>query len=588
MQLFNRVKLTLISIKKSIERFPITVAVSTILVIILIYLNESHIIGNSRETLQKINLVLGLGIPLSLCIGLLIERFFRNDRHKSMALYMVGIAFLILYYFAFLETSGIVAISRYLATMISLILAFLYTSRIGRKDGYEYYVMDVYSSFALTFIYSFILYFGIVAILFTINQLFDANINGEIYYYMFLVVSLIFAISLFLSKLPSVGEEYHGVEYTKPLKILLTYIVIPLITIYTTILYVYFAKILITGEWPRGLVSHLVLWYSTISVGVIFLITPILEENKVAKMFKFWFPKIILPILFMMFMSIYQRINQYGITENRYYLVVLGLWVLGIMIYFSLKKPLRNIIIPISLSIIMLNSVFGPLSSFAISKYSQNKRFESILQENNMLSASEIAKNDSISTDDKREISNIISYFNNNHKLEDIKILPKDFDLDKMESTFGFKYEPYYSYPYEQSKYFYYGTNNAEDVIDISGYNYYLNMNSWNENNREVDGLILKYNRANNTLTISSDEIDILEQDITDFVKDIYEKQEAKSPNEGKTMVDYKDMSYSVAINSDSHNIDLKFIFTEINLRIDENNNFVIENASFILLISNK
>lgn len=588
MKLLSRINLTLLSIKKSIERFPVTVTVSTLLAFLLIYLNERSLSGDNLETLKKINLVVGLGIPLSLCIKLLLERFFKNEKLICGILYIAGIALLIVYYFAFLKDFEMVSMARYLSTMISLILASLYISRLEKKERYEYYIMDVYSSFALTFIYSFVLYFGIAAIFFTIDQLFDVNIKSEFYYYMFLIVSLIFAVSLFLSKLPSVDEEYNDVEYIKPLNILLLYIVIPLISIYTAILYVYFAKILFTWEWPRGLVSHLVLWYSAVSVGVIFLITPILEENKVAKMFKIWFPKIILPVLLMMFMSIFQRVDQYGITENRYYLIVLGLWVSGIMIYFSLKKPLINIIIPISLSIIMLNSVFGPLSSFAVSKYSQNKRFESILLKNNMLSDKMITNNDNISSKDKKEINNILSYFNNNHKLKDIKVLSNDFELDKMDNIFGFKYEPYYSYPYEGNKHFYYGTNNSVDIIDINGYEYYLNINSWNENIRNIDGLTLKYNNSNNILTLSKENIILSEQDINQFVKDIYEKQEAKSPNEGKNMVDHKDMTYEVEINNKLEKINLKFIFTDISGRIEEENNLIIESVGFILLISNK
>ncbi|MBU5310576.1 DUF4153 domain-containing protein [Tissierella carlieri] len=588
MKSFDRVKSTLISIRKSIKRFPITVALSTVLTVLLIYMNESHLTGDDREILEKINLVVGLGIPLSLCIGLLIERFFGKKKIISILLYSIGAGILILYYFVFIKDYGMVSMSRYLATMLFLILASLYIPRIGKKNDYEYYVMDIWSSFALTFVYSFVLYFGIVAIFFTIDQLFDVNIKGEFYYYMFLIVSLIFAVSLFLSKLPSVDEEYHMIEYTKSLKILLVYIVIPLVTVYTAILYVYFGKILLTKEWPRGLVSHLVLWYSTLSVGVIFLITPILEENKAAKLFKVLFPKIILPVLFMMFMSIYQRIAQYGITENRYYVVVLGLWVLGIMLYFSFKKPLRNIVIPISLSFIIFNSVYGPISSFTISKFSQNKRIESLLDRNNMLSNGEIIRNSEIALEDKREISNIISYFHSNHKLKDIKVLPKDFDLDKMEIVMGFKYEPYYSFPYEQNRYFYYGTHNAEDAVDIKGYDYYIHMNSWNENKREVAGLILQYDRLRNALIISKDDRIILEQDMVEFVRDIYEKQEAKVPDENKNMMNYEDMSYGVAVRSDIDNIDIKFIFNEVNGRVDENNNIIIESIDFILLISNK
>ena len=67
-------------------------------------------------------------------------------------------------------------------------------------------------------------------------------------------------------------------------------------------------------------------------------ITPILDKNKWAYRFKHWFPKFILPILIMMFISIGIRIRQYGVTENRYFVIILGLWVLGIMLYFTFTK----------------------------------------------------------------------------------------------------------------------------------------------------------------------------------------------------------------------------------------------------------
>lgn len=588
MKFLNRIKLTLISIKESIKRFPITVMISTVLAIFLIYMNESSLIGQSRETIQKLNLVIGLGIPLSLCIGLLVEKFFNGDNIKIIFAYALGAVFLFIYYNFFLDDIGIIAGSRYIATMIALIIISFYIPRFGEKGSYEYYVMDVFSGFSLTFIYSFVLYFGLAAIFLTIDQLFDVNIKSELYYYMFLIVTFIFAVSLFLSKLPNVNEKYENIEYTKALNILLIYIVIPLISIYTAILYVYFAKILVTREWPRGLVSHLVLWYSTISVGVIFLITPILEENRIAKLFKRWFPKIVLPVIFMMFLSIYQRVDQYGITENRYYIIVLGLWVLGIMLYFSIKKPLKNIIIPISLSIVILNSVFGPLSSFSISKYSQNIRFKELLNKNNMISNGEIIKNTSISLEDKNEINSILLYFKNKHEIQDIKVLPEDFDLENMENTIGFKYEPYISFPYEQNKYFYYGTNNNENVLDISGYNYFLNISSWNNNNIVVDDLTLKYNGENNIFTVSKDGQNILEQDLKEFVKAIYEKQEESNINYEKGLLSYEDTSYELYSKNGVDDFKFKFIFTEINGRIDIDNEFNIESVNFIFLIKSE
>ena len=78
-------------------------------------------------------------------------------------------------------------------------------------------------------------------------------------------------------------------------------------------------------------------------------------------------------------------------------------------IYFSIKKPLKNLIIPISCPLVVLNSVIGPLSSYSISKYSQNKRLEDILNSNSMISGNNIVRKADISDEDKTQRSAISS-----------------------------------------------------------------------------------------------------------------------------------------------------------------------------------
>ena len=589
MKLYKRIESTIGNIKLSIKRFPITLIISVILVISLIYLQESPLNLANRGRIREINMILGLAIPLSVCIGLLIESFFKEDKLKSTMLYLGGTGFLILYYFIFVAEKdfNVVTMSRYGVVILSLVLAFLYIPRLKNNQNYEYYVMDVYSSLAITFIYSFVLYFGISAIFFTIDRLFDVSIKGDFYYYMFLIVSFIFALSLFLSKLPSEDNEFINIEYTKALKVLLLYIVIPLITIYTAILYVYFAKIIVTMVWPKGLVSHLVLWYSTISVGIIFLITPILEENKIAKLFKIWFPKVILPVLLMMFMSIGQRVGQYGITENRYYIMVLGGWVTGIMIYFSLKKPLKNIIIPISLSIIMLNSVFGPLSSYSLSKMSQNRRLENILNRNNMIDNNIIIPNPNVSKEDRIEINNIISYFDSNHEVGEINVFPKDTDIKQVDKLTGFKYEYYNPYVQNQEIYFFYGSQNSDDYIDITGYDYFVNLNSWNQQKRNIGDLTIEYNNSKNILNLKKNGEILAEQEILSLIEDIHEKQKLTSENDkGKDMLNYKDVTYEVVVpTNNADEIKLKIIFTNINGKVSQDDNLIIDGVDFMVLI---
>lgn len=164
--------------------------------------------------------------------------------------------------------------------------------------------------------------------------------------------------------------------------------------------------------------------------------------------------------------------------------------------------------------------------------------------------------------------------------------MPKDFDLDRMEDVLGFEYKPYYLY--EKDRYFYYSVNNTEDAIDIKGYDHYVRMNSWNENKIEVSGLDLQYNRLGNSLIVSKEDNIIFEQDMLQFVNDIYQKQKNKLQNENKNYMSYKDMAYEIVFSGIEENINFKFIFTDVSGRIEDDNNLVIQSIDFILLIGNK
>ena len=517
MKLIKKIKRILISLKNSYRRFPITIAFSTALVIMLIVLAERgpNLSAEAREALERINMVIALGIPLSLCIKLIFEKKkIYNKLYQGLG-YILGLGILVLYYFLLLKELNMISIVRYIGVSLFLYLAFIYIPWINRKDGLEDYVIKLLFDFFITGVYSLVLYLGISAIIFTINQLFNANIPGKFFYYAFLVVAGIFAPSLFLARIPEMDEDLSKEEYPKSLKVLLLYIVIPLITIYSSILYAYFLKIIITRDWPQGLVSHLVLWYSTISVTVIFFITPLLDQNKWANRFKRWFPKYIIPILIMMFISIGIRVRAYGITENRYFVIVLGLWVFGIMLYFGFTKKLNNIVIPVSLSIIALNSVFGPLSSFSIAKLSQNKRLEGILIRNNMIKDNSLIKApEDISYDDKGEISAILDYFNRNHSLKEVKYLPENFKIDDMQTVFGFPYTEKNKY---RNKYFHYALEERNKALDISEYDYLLKGYNIGNAIKLDDNILVSYNEGDFKFIIKEGDNIIYEGDLNKY-----------------------------------------------------------------------
>ena len=571
--------------KQSVRRFPITIFISVIFVIIQIYINENSYSSEAiREIYNRISMVSGMAIPLSLCLGYINEVFFKEDKVKKILVYSSGLIVLILYYLIILNDINTLSVVKYIGTIIFLLLAIFYIPRLKNKNNYELHVLSVINSISITFIYTLVLYLGIVAILFTIDSLFDVNIDGKYYFYTFLIVTFIFGVSLFLSKLESVDENYQEYDYSSALKILLVYIVIPLITIYTLILYVYFAKILITWEWPRSLVSHLVLWYSTLSVFIIFLITPIIEENKIARYFKVWFPKLVLPILLMMFMSIYQRISQYGITENRYFVIVLGLWVSLIMIYFSLKKPLKNIIIPITLSLIILNSVYGPLSAFNVSIKSQNNRLNTLLTSSGFLINADLIKKSNVSKEEQREISNIIQYFQDRELLDRIKIFPDDFKTNDMNDLLGFQFRPDIYGGYINDNYFNYYLDQNQILIDIQGYDYYANLYTWSNNTSKIENVEIIYDGNDSTLKILIDETILFQDNIKTLVEETINNIK-ENPDTIKESLKLEDM----ILEKENEDIKIKIIFTNISGQYPNNNEEIkVDGTEFIILIDIK
>jgi hypothetical protein len=69
------------------------------------------------------------------------------------------------------------------------------------------------------------------------------------------------------------------------------------------------------------------------------------EANKFIKFFRKCFPFVVIPQIFMLFYAIYLRIAQYDLTMNRYFVVVFGIWLAIISVYFifSIKKHISYI-----------------------------------------------------------------------------------------------------------------------------------------------------------------------------------------------------------------------------------------------------
>ena len=237
-------------------------------------------------------------------------------------------------------------------------------------------------------------------------------------------------------------------EYPKGLKIFTQFVLLPLVTVYLSILYLYIFKIIYHQSLPKGWVSWLVICFSTVCVLSLLLIYPVKDKegNTWIKIYSKWFYIILFPLIVLMFDAIITRINAYGITEDRYYVSLLACWLTFIAIYFTFSKKKNIKLIPITLALCCFVSVYGPWSAACVSIHSQYGRLVTALTKQNMIQYHKIIK---ASKPMKDSVSNYImeqmQYLETNHGVKSIQPLFTD-NLDSIKHKV--KKEPDYGYSY--------------------------------------------------------------------------------------------------------------------------------------------
>lgn len=549
MKLLAFLRIGVLNLYSSIRRFPLTIFLTTATTIFLIVFSRTE---PTTETLLRLAMVSALGIPVTLSIALAFERI-KSTKATEYGIYIATFICLALYYMFLLPSLNMVSSTRYLALSIALYLTFLFVPYFLKRSGIEMYVIKVLTRFLVTAVYSAVIFAGLAITLLTIDLLLEIQVSFTFYSNVGMVVAGIFAPCFFLAGLPRTNQDMEIETYPTVLKVLLLYIVLPIILIYTFILYVYFLKTLYTWKWPEGTVSHLVLWYSVFSAGVIFLISPLLQENKFVQFFTGWFPKLVLPGIVVMFMAMAVRINAYGVTENRYFVVALGLWVFGVMLYYSLTKRFRNIVLPASLALVALLSVFGPWSAYPVSISSQNTRFEALVSEYNMIDGSSLHKpKEEISLKDKKALVSILEYFDRSHSLSELRLLPPNFTIDNMEQVFGFSRNDIWGIPDKEG---YFRITGMVQSLDIRDYDLLFHSSNLLKE-YSIDGLTVQYDPEDMELTVLRGDQVLFTRNLQRFAEEVVEKHGTISLD-----VPIQDMTF---VDDENENIQAKLVFITI------------------------
>ncbi|HEM46697.1 MAG TPA: DUF4153 domain-containing protein, partial [Alphaproteobacteria bacterium] len=219
-------------------------------------------------------------------------------------------------------------------------------------------------------------------------------------------------------------------DYPRGLKLFAQYVLIPLVSVYLGILTAYLFKVVITTEWPSGWIGWLVSCVSVAGILSILLTHPIRDRRENAWIVTYgrWFWLVMIPSIGMLLVAAWKRIDQYGITEPRYFLVVLTVWLAAMAVVYGFVRSQNIKWLPLTLCALSFLTFLGPWSAYAVSEASQLGRLEGLLARNGLLVEGRAvppvapgaagATTDTVPTEDRRQIGAALTYLFAHHGSE--------------------------------------------------------------------------------------------------------------------------------------------------------------------------
>jgi len=440
----------------TVKRFPFEIffaLIGTIAATANIELTNINRIG--ENWCIRVMIIGNLGLLLSLSSTLYAEsKKLKTDKKILLR----SVAALIAISFLFIINPGIREADSVrfflLSLALHLLVAFAAFTGSGHIQGFWQFNKTLFLRFLTAVLYGIVLFLGLSAAIGAMNYLFNFKFEGDTFVILFTWIVGIFSTTFFLAGVPvDFALLNEDTSYPKGLKIFTQYVLIPLASVYVLILLAYEIKILIEWNLPKGAVSYLILSYAVFGILSLLLVYPIRDhqENKWLKTYARSFYFLLIPLLILLFVAVGVRLSDYGITEFRYFLIALACWLLFITCYFLFFKKQNIKIIPISLCIVTLISVYGPQSAFSVAMYSQRHILVEIMKRNNAFKDGKLLQVKKISDKDGNRVVTVLDYVVTHHDLNSLQsymsvnldAISDSLSRQKSEYNNNFKVESY-------------------------------------------------------------------------------------------------------------------------------------------------
>ncbi|MEZ0172578.1 DUF4153 domain-containing protein [Microvirga sp. TS319] len=152
-------------------------------------------------------------------------------------------------------------------------------------------------------------------------------------------------------------------------------LLVPLTSIFGGVLHLYALRIAVTGEMPKGQIGTIVPLYLVLGYGTYLLASgPHAPLARVRSLFRAsWLASTLVPLA-LLTLAIGIRVSAYGITEERYWLILVIIGAGFLLASVLVRRPFDIRLVPLTGGILTLVAVIGPLSAEKVTFYSQSAR----------------------------------------------------------------------------------------------------------------------------------------------------------------------------------------------------------------------
>jgi hypothetical protein len=402
--------------QRTARRFPFVLAAGILSAIAAILLMEE--LGSER-LYQRLLVAGTLGLPLFTALRVIGER-----RHAPPLVQAVlglgGVLLLVLVGALWWTWSEPVQFTRYvqLSAAFHLLAAIAPITRAPAGRPFWEYNRMMFERVLTAAIYTIVLFAGLALALAAVDQLFGVDVSGTAYGRLWATIVFVGGTWILLGGVPDLEQLDRAAEYPAGLKVFAQYILIPIVAVYLVILTLYFAKVLITWEWPSGWIGWLVTGVAVAGIFALLLVHPVAQEagNRWVTAYARGFFAALLPSVVMLWLAVGQRVAQYGITERRYFLIVLSAWLAVIAVQQLVTRSRGIAVIPASLCAAAVITLAGPWGAYRVSERSQVGRLADLLERNGRLVEGRARPSTApVPEADSREISATLRYLAETH-----------------------------------------------------------------------------------------------------------------------------------------------------------------------------